>query len=199
MSTFDYLIKQNLIKDYPSFIKNNIHYEVQTGSVSYGVSSDNSDLDILGFCIPPKHIIFPHLDGKISFFDHINYFEQFQKHHIFDASCDKNYDITIYSIIKYFKLCINNNPNIIDSIFVPRRCILHSTQIGEHVRENRKLFLHKGAWHKFKSYSYSQLHKIKTKYKRIDDLYNFEKNHNLNSNTTIADIEKEINNRGLKI
>src|SRR4029079_528647 len=30
------------------------------------------------------------------------------------------------------------------------------------VRENRRLFLHKGAWPKFKGYAYSQLHKIAT-------------------------------------
>ncbi len=52
---------------------------------------------------------------------------------------------------------------MIDTLFVPRRCILYSTVVGELVRENRKLFLHKGAWHKFKGYAYSQMHKMKTK------------------------------------
>ena len=58
---------------------------------------------------------------------------------------------------------INNNPNIIDSLFVPRNCILHSTPIGDLVREQRKLFLHKGCWAKFKGYAYGQIHKIRTK------------------------------------
>ncbi len=31
------------------------------------------------------------------------------------------------------------------------------------MRENRRLFLHKGAWPKFKGYAYSQLHKIAIK------------------------------------
>jgi hypothetical protein len=31
------------------------------------------------------------------------------------------------------------------------------------LRDNRKLFLHKGAWHKFKGYSYQQLHKMDIK------------------------------------
>jgi uncharacterized protein len=34
------------------------------------------------------------------------------------------------------------------------------------VRENRRLFLHKGAWSKFKNYAYSQLHKLSTKVAR---------------------------------
>jgi predicted nucleotidyltransferase len=75
----------------------------------------------------------------------------------------KKYDFAIYSIIKYFQLCMNNNPNMIDSLFVPRRCILHSTQVGEHVREHRRDFLHKGAWHKFKGYAYSTVHKMNIK------------------------------------
>ena len=40
---------------------------------------------------------------------------------------------------------------------------IHSTQIGNIVRENRRSFLHKGCWHKFKGYAYSQTHKMKTK------------------------------------
>jgi hypothetical protein len=31
------------------------------------------------------------------------------------------------------------------------------------VRDNRKLFLHKGSYHKFRGYAYAQLHKIGTK------------------------------------
>jgi len=138
------------------------------GSVAYGVSSDASDMDIYGFCIPPKDIIFPHLRGEIPGFSKPgSSFEQFQQHHIYDQTAcggkGREYDITIYSIIKYFRLCMENNPNMIDSLFVPRRCILYSTQTGELVRENRHLFLHKGAWHKFKGYAFSQVHKMNTK------------------------------------
>ncbi|HUU88358.1 MAG TPA: nucleotidyltransferase domain-containing protein [Candidatus Glassbacteria bacterium] len=164
MSIFNRLVKRNLIQNYPGFLKNNIHYEVMMGSVAYGVSSNDSDIDVYGFCIPPKHIIFPHLSGEIFGFGAQNErFEQFQEHHIEDKEGEKEYDITIYSIIKYFQLCMQNNPNMIDSLFVPRRCIIHSTQIGEHVREHRKEFLHKGSWFKFKGYAYSQVHKMQIK------------------------------------
>lgn len=148
----------------PNFIKNSIQYEVMMGSVAYGVSSNTSDIDIYGFCIPPKHIIFPHLNGEIvGFGNQIKRFEQYQQHHIKNISEKKEYDITIYSIIKYFQLCMENNPNMIDSLFVPRRCIIHITQIGEYLREHRKEFLHKGSWFKFKGYAYSMVHKMKNK------------------------------------
>ena len=156
--------RQVIVPAPPAFLKNNIQYEVLMGSVAYGVSNATSDIDVYGFCIPQKTTIFPHLAGEIFGFGTPQpRFDQWQKHHIKDISSGKEYDFSIYSIIKYFNLCMQNNPNMIDSLFVPVRCILHSTQIGDHVRANRKLFLHKGAWHKFKGYAYSQVHKMRTK------------------------------------
>ncbi len=167
-STFEDLSKKGLINTADTFLKNAIQYEVIMGSMAYGVSNDSSDIDVYGFAISPKYIQFPHVRGEISGFDDIGpQFEQFQQHHIVDQSANagkgKIIDITIYSITKYFRLLVDNNPNIIDTLFVPRNCILYSTKIGELIRENRKLFLHKGCWPKFKGYAYSQIHKMKTK------------------------------------
>ena len=117
----------------PDWLADNLLYETLMGSVAYGVSSDASDVDVYGICMPPKHVVFPHLAGEI------------------------------LGIVKFFQLAMENNPNIIDSLFTPRRCVLSSTAIGEYMREHRVDFLHKGAWHKFKGYAYSQLHKIQIK------------------------------------
>ena len=73
------------------------------------------------------------------------------------------YDLTIFGIVKFFALAMENNPNVIDCLFTPATCVLHSTRVGNLVRENRRLFLHKGAWPKFKGYAYSQLHKLAIK------------------------------------
>jgi predicted nucleotidyltransferase len=148
----------------PTWLSLNTHYLTQMGSNAYGVQQDDSDLDIYGFCMPPKDMIFPHLAGEIpGFGNQVTRFEQFQEHHVIDKEADKEYDFTIYSIVKYFQLCMENNPNMVDSLFVPRRCILHSTAIGELVRENRKMFLHKGCFHKYKGYAYGQASKIQNK------------------------------------
>jgi hypothetical protein len=167
-SLIDGLIKRELIKDVPSFLYNSVQYEVIMGSVAYGVSSDLSDMDIYGFCIPYKEIIFPHLAGDIVGFGRQKQgFEQFQKHHIQDISKGVVYDVTIYNIVKYFMLCMENNPNMIDSLFTPQHCILQSTAIANYLRERRKEFLHKGAWHKFKGYAFSQVHKMTNKSLKI--------------------------------
>lgn len=155
------LTKRGLIKP-PNFLPYNVQYEVLGGSISYGVSSENkSDVDVVGFCIPPKELVFPHLAGEIpGFGTQIQRFENWQQHHIKDQDARKEYDITIYSIVRYVELCRQNNPNMIDSLFVPQDCVLFSTQVGQLLRENRKLFLHKGCWHKFKGYAYSQVSQL---------------------------------------
>lgn len=148
----------------PNHVTSGIQYETIMGSNAYGVSSDMSDTDIYGFSIPDKEVIFPHLSGIIQGFDkEYEIFNQYQQHHIKDESNNREYDICIYNIVKYFSLCMDNNPNMIDSLYTPDRCVVYSTEVGKHVRENRDLFLHKGSWHKFKGYAYSQLHKIKSK------------------------------------
>lgn len=159
-SIINLLYKQGLIKP-PSYVSNT-HYETIMGSEAYGVNKDYSDRDIYAFCIPNKEVVFPHLAGEIEGFGKQKQrFDVFQKHHI-----DFNkiqYDVQVYSIIKYFQLCIDNNPNMGDSLYTPHRCVIHCSDIGEMVRSNRHIFLHKGIFHRFKGYSYSQLNKARTK------------------------------------
>ena len=168
-------------------MKNNVHYECIMGSVAYGVSNDTSDIDVYGFSMPPKHILFPYQHGYIvGFGKKPDGFDQFQKHHIKDKSRQKEYDITIYNIVRFFNLCMENNPNMVDSLFVPTSCVLHSTQIGEHVRNNRKLFLSKRVYHKFKGYAFSQLHKMKNKF--IKEFVEHCKKYDIPFNAQLQDI-----------
>ena len=158
------LRSQNVIHP-PRWLVDNTQYLTVMGSVSYGVASGSSDVDVYGFCIPPKDMVFPHLAGEIpGFGNQVQRFEQWQQHHVQPPERkDATYDFQVFGIVRYFQLCMECNPNVIDSLFTPRRCVMHSTQVGEIVRENRKLFLHKGAWHKFRGYAYSQMHKIRGK------------------------------------
>ncbi len=196
----------------PSWLGSNVHYLTIMGSVAYGVSSDTSDMDIYGWCMPTKELVFPHLAGEIlGFGRQTKRFEQYQQHHVINPeeshvirarrcpecesdvepaqgidfigvqapgdwwckSCVKGffndqievdrgreYDFTVYGIVKYFQLCMENNPNMIDSLFTPANCVLHITRVGQMVRDNRRIFLHKGAWHTFKGYAYAQLSRM---------------------------------------
>lgn len=217
MNILQKLSKQRLIHP-PTWLPDNTHYLTIMGSVAYGVSSDTSDCDVYGFCMPPKELVFPHLAGEIpGFGTQVNRFEQYQQHHVinpdestvirsrrcpqctgdveaagnmmsvmdqngndlaktFDWKCTecdqwffndqivvdrgREYDFSVYSIVKYFNLCMQCNPNMIDSLFTPTNCVLAATRIGQMVRERKRLFLHKGAWHTFKGYAYQQLHRM---------------------------------------
>ena len=170
MSTVQRLADRGLIKP-PRWLPGNVQYETIMGSVAYGVSSDSSDVDVYGWAIPPKEDIFPHLRGEIpGFGEEAKRFGVYQEHHVEDrdalAGHGRTYDLTVFGIVKFFALAMENNPNVIDCLFTPATCVLHSTRVGNLVRENRRLFLHKGAWPKFKGYAYSQLHKIAIKQPR---------------------------------
>lgn len=172
-STTQQLMEKGLAVGAPSFLKNNVHYETIMGSHAYGVADTSvkskiPDYDVYGFAIPPKEQIFAHLSGWIPGFGNPPAtFEQFQRHHMLDKDAlggvGKEWDLQIFNIVKFFELCRQNNPNMLDSLYTPENCVLHCTQIGRMVRDNRKLFLSKEVWKKFRGYAFSQLKKMNDK------------------------------------
>ena len=155
--------RMNLIHP-PKFIYTNTCYLAIVGSESYGANlPGTSDQDIQGFCIPPKEDVFPHLRGEIlGFGRQIQRFNDWQEHHIKDLSRDREFDFAVYSIVRFFHLAMENNPNILDIISVPENCIKHITSIGQLVRDNRRMFFHAGCWHKFRGYASAQMSKIES-------------------------------------
>ena len=149
----------------PRWLPDNTCYLTMMGSVAYGTNLDTSDIDVYGICIPPKDHVFPHLAGEIlGFGRQLKRFEQWQEHHIqHPDEKDKTYDFQVTGIVKFFNLLMENNPNVVDSVYTPQFCVMHMSKIGEMIRSRRDMFLHKGAWHKFKGYAFSQLHKMSTK------------------------------------
>lgn len=177
MNLVKHLTEQKLISP-PAWLPDNCAYLTIMGSIAYGVADTNdegvqSDYDLYGFCLPPREVVFPHLGGAIWGFGKYksgmpeNHFQQYQQHHVHDptarAGKGRDYDLTIFNIVKYFQLCMECNPNVIDSLFTPEWAVQHSTGVGQLVRENRKLFLHQGICDRFKGYAFSQIHKMSTK------------------------------------
>jgi hypothetical protein len=157
-------------------------------------------MDLYGFCLPPREILFPHLAGEIMGFGTPGKrFDQWQQHGVSDVSSPKcrEYDLTVINIVKYFNLLMQNNPNIVDSIFTPDNCVLHITKVGTMVREKRKMFLHKKCWSSFKGYSYAQMKKIRNKEKipAIENVLSFEKDHSISRTTTWEQIDREYQKR----
>ncbi len=177
MNLVQHLVEQKLIRP-PHWLAANTHYLTIMGSHAYGVADTNnegvqSDFDLYGFCIPPKEVVFPHLAGAVWGFGKYkegmpkSHFGQFQQHHVFDPSArggkGREYDLQIYNIVKYCQLCMECNPNMIDSLFTHETMVQHITQVGQILRDHRKKFLHQGVCDKFKGYAYAQVHKMQTK------------------------------------
>lgn len=184
------LEKRKLISP-PPWLKDNLSYLTIMGSEAYGCCTNTSDVDYYGFAIVPKQYFLPHQYGMIVGFDDLPVFEQWQQHGI--VADDKKYDFQVFGITRVFKLLFDGNPNILDSIFTPRRCVVYTTPVGELIRENRHLFLSKRAFHKMKSYGFSQLKKLDSKNsKDVEEIYAFENEKNIPHDTTFAEIEEEL-------
>jgi predicted nucleotidyltransferase len=158
-------VQNNLLNPpMPSWIPANLHWEVWVGSVAFGASNDNSDMDIYSWAMPRKTILFPHLAGHIAGFGPApETWDEYEKHHILDPAKQRVYDFKVFSITKFFNLCALCNPNMVDSLFVPRRQVLYATPIGEMVADKRHLFLSQKAWNTYRGYSFDQMSKIKDK------------------------------------
>lgn len=187
MDLLQRLEKQKLIHP-PAFLPDSVMYLARTGSKSYGVSNSTSDEDFVGFCIPPINVLFPHTAGELFGWDmNVQRFEGWQQHQI--KFNDKVYDFNVYNIVKWFRLTADGNPNMIDSLFVKREDVVHSTAISELIRENRKLFLSKKCWHSFKSYAYSQMNAARCDHvKEIKEIYEFERQYNIPRTTKYTDV-----------
>lgn len=154
------LKNKNLITP-PEFVPTNTVYLTTMGSVAYGVSTNSSDFDVYGVCVPPLEVMFPSCYGYVSGFDSASTFEVFQEHHVNYNDCE--YDLNIYSLVKYVFLLMGNNPNMIDSLFTPDDCVLVKTRISDLLRKNKELFLSNQLYVKFKGYAKSQYMQLKAK------------------------------------
>lgn len=155
MNIVQELIKNKLINP-PNFIENNLSYTTVIGSQAYGMSNDDSDQDLYSFAVTQKEELFPHLYGHLyGFGPKKEIFETYSKHSIFYK--EKEYDVSIHGIVKYFNLLLDNNPSQLETLFTPFNCVLYTNDVGKLVRDNRHIFLSKKCYHRYIGYAYGQL------------------------------------------
>jgi predicted nucleotidyltransferase len=190
----DRLTDQKLIHP-PKWLATNLVFLTEFGSAAYGTQQDNSDHDLAGIVIPPKQIIFPHLAGVIRGFGNQGQsFDQWQETHIKDGDSRKEYDFSVYSIVKIFELARDGNPNILDMIFTPETCVQHITSVGQLIRDNRTKFLSKQIYQKFRGYAYAQIKKLNDAEndKEISQFISMEVSLHIPHSTTLEDVEDEL-------
>lgn len=112
------------------------------GSRAYGLHNEDSDYDYRAVAIAPKEYYLG--------------LENFEQHETKDP------DSTVFDIQKFFKLCLDCNPNIIEYLFLQKENILISSPLWENIIDNRSLFLSKRAKHRYVGYAYSQLKRVQS-------------------------------------
>jgi len=124
------------------------------GSRAYGIHREDSDYDQAGVMIPP---------GK--YFYGLDKFEQFKNFPETDDVKDK----VIYDIRKAIYLIADNNPNMLDLLYVPERCIRILKPEWKVIMDNRDLFISKKCRHTYSGYAFAQLRRINTHRKFLLD------------------------------
>lgn len=120
------------------------------GSRAYGIHTPDSDYDQAGVMIPPA-----------KYFYGLDKFEQFRDF--------PGVDKVIYDIRKAVNLIADNNPNMLDLLFSPERCIRKMEKEWEIFIENRDLFISKKCRHTYSGYAFAQLRRINTHRKFLLD------------------------------
>lgn len=114
---------------------------VVSGSHAIGTNIPSSDWDERGVYVTSKEeIIFPD-----------RYFEQV----VFRED-----DTVLYEAKKYLTLLHEQNPNFIEMLWVEPSDVLHCTEAGKILLENREYFLTKNVFNTYANYAHSQMKRI---------------------------------------
>ena len=124
-------------------------YEYVRGSNAYGLSLPTSDIDTGGVYLMPKKDYYSILN---------DYPEQIS---------DSKNDTVWYEVGRYLELLYKSNPNMIESLYVPDRCVRYITPAFEELRKNRDLFLSKELLTSLCGYAKSQIYKARGLNKKI--------------------------------
>ena len=144
-------------------VEHNKILEIRVGSHLYGTSTPTSDEDFSGVFIPPKSYYFG-LD-KVEEAD-LSIVSRLENGRNAPDAIDRKF----YELRKFVKLAMDNNPNIIEQLFVEEENIIFIRHQGRELLNNRHLFLHKGLEKRFKGYAISQKKKMFVKRDNMLDI-----------------------------
>lgn len=122
-------------------------YKVIAGSKAYGLDLPTSDTDIRGIYLQPNEFLLGN-----------GYCEQVN---------NTSNDIVYYELNRFINLLVQNNPNIIEELFVPKDKVLFISPKMIPLYENRMKFLTKKCKLTFGGYSISQIKKARGLNKKI--------------------------------
>lgn len=132
-------------------MKDNMLVKHYAGSLSYGTNLPTSDVDFRGiFCGDPVNILTPFYTIR---------------------ECDdaNEEDTKLYELAHFFKLCLDCNPNIVETLWVDDSDITFRTPAYDMIREHRSDFLSSKIAFTTSGYAFAQLKRIKGHNKWINN------------------------------
>ena len=128
-----------------------------TGSRAYGTYTENSDWDLKGIAVAP-------LNTYLGATKNFEQFEgKFKQTPSILGAVRENYESVVYDIRKFCNLAIQNNPNILEIIFLPENYwITKSHWYSNHLIHNKDMFLSKKCRYSYAGFAHAQLKRIRS-------------------------------------
>jgi len=155
--------------------------EYVVGSHLYGTNTPTSDTDFSGVFLPDENAVFG--------FERVEEVDLSIKSKRDDGKNDENaVDLVMYEVRKFTRLALDNNPNIIEQLFVPK--VEYANVYGKMILAKAHIFPHKGLKQKFLGYAFSQKHKMVI---RTDNYHSLENAYEwLEENTRTVENSKRL-------
>lgn len=141
----------------------NTIFKARVGRPLYGLATPDSDEDFCG-------VFMPH-SSQLLGLQPINEVSQNTK----DSGSDRrntadDVDDKQYSLQKFLHLALQNNPNIIELLFVNPENTLVCSPLFQELIDNRDKIISAKVFHTFSGYAHAQKHKLVTKRERFSSL-----------------------------
>lgn len=142
---------------------NNLILKVRVGSNLYGTNTPESDEDFVGIFVPSTEYLLglkriEEVDLGVKSKDSVG------------KNTSDAVDFKVYSLEKFARLALENNPNILEILFVDIKNILFMNDVGKELLIMRNEFLSKHIKNRFLGYAFAQKHKMIIKLENHDEL-----------------------------
>jgi len=141
------------MSDTKQMAEENLIVKMRSGSHLYGTNTKNSDEDYTGVFLPDEDYVFGFL--KVDEVDLGKKDKDESGKNTKDAI-----DFKAYEVRKFIKLAMDNNPNILELLFVNQENLVYLNNYGEFLLNTKEIFPHKGLYNRFIGYATSQKRKL---------------------------------------
>jgi len=137
--------------NFQSLLKTNMLVKHLAGSHAYGTAMETSDTDYRGlFFVPSRILISPWFNVE-------------------QINDEMEEDTVYYELRKFMKLLVDQNPNIVETLWVRKKDIVFHTEVYDFLRQHRYDLLSSKVAFTYSGYAFQQLKRLKGHKKWINN------------------------------